>query len=76
MGFQIEYAKNKIETIFVYFRTKKMNTFKGKLLFGINQKWTLRSTVLYFGQPQIKSKHMIELIYENLGLGIVFQGHW
>ncbi len=75
-GFEIEFADKKIETFFAYFKTKKFSTFKGTLPFGINEKWTLRSAVLYFGEPKSKSKHMVEIVYDNLGVGLVFQGHW
>lgn len=49
----------KIETFFAYFRTNKFTTFKGHLPYQINEKWTLRTAVLFFGEPKTKSQHIV-----------------
>ncbi len=53
-----------------------MSAFEGVLPFDINSSWTIRTAIMYLGEPIVKSKKMVEIIYENLGIGIVFQGAW
>lgn len=31
---------------------------------------------MYLGEPSIKSKRAVEIIYPHLGLGLVFGGTW
>lgn len=53
-----------------------MGKFEGVLPYGVNEKWSLRNTIMYLGEPHTKSKHIVEIIYPALGLGLVFKGGW
>ena len=53
-----------------------MDTFEGYCYLGINKGWNIKGAVYYLGEPPVKNKKMMEVIYPHLGLGLVFQGMW
>lgn len=54
----------------------KIASFSAPLIYGINKNWTIKTAILYFGEPVTKSGKLVEVIYPHLGLGLVFQGSY
>jgi hypothetical protein len=75
-GWEIEVRQGKVDTFFAYFRTHKMAAWEGRLRAGVRAEWTLKGAVMLLGEPATKSSKMVELIYPQIGIGLVFQGTW
>jgi hypothetical protein len=75
-GFELEFAKERLETAFLYFRTAKQSCFEGVAHLGIHKGWTIKSAVCFLGEPPTKNPKLMEIIYPHLGLGLAFQGSW
>lgn len=75
-GWEIEVRQGKLDTFFAYFRTSKMAAWEGRLKGGVRAEWTLKGAVMVLGEPATKSSKMVELIYPQIGMGLVFQGTW
>ena len=58
-GFEMEFVAEKLETLFIYYRTNKIESFQGLLPFRINSGWKVKGAVMYMGEPPKKPKKSV-----------------